>query len=351
MEICKLMMRQGLLLLVLWGLSCAVDSSLLAQNSGSTGTLTGKVTDADDKLPLIGVNVVIKGSSLGSSSNLDGLYSIARIPAGQYQVEVSYLGYEKKIYTGVRIEGGKPASLNIVLRRSAVTMDQEVVVVGDKPLIDLEQTKTEQRVGQESIEAAPTRSVQSVLNTQAGVMLNPEGLSIRGGRTYETAFMIDGASATDPLAGTGFGIDLGTNSIDRMDIATGGGDVTQGDGSAGIVRTKTRSGGDRWAYSLAARSDQLGFNKAWSSVWNNQVVEGTLGGSLKGLFPQPLRIFSSFKGSFDDQYFRTPAKQVQSSLYPNPGFSPMQDNRWAGMLKVDYAFHPGLRLSGTYLRS
>ncbi|MFM7288188.1 MAG: carboxypeptidase-like regulatory domain-containing protein, partial [Bacteroidota bacterium] len=144
------MMRQGLLLLVLWGLSCALDSSLLAQNSGSTGTLSGKVTDADDKLPLIGVNVVIKGSSLGSSSNLDGLYSIARIPAGQYQVEVSYLGYEKKIYTGVRIEGGKPASLNIVLRRSAVTMDQEVVVVGDKPLIDLEQTKTEQRVGQES---------------------------------------------------------------------------------------------------------------------------------------------------------------------------------------------------------
>ncbi|MFM7699943.1 MAG: carboxypeptidase-like regulatory domain-containing protein, partial [Bacteroidota bacterium] len=243
------MIREWRLVLVLWGLSCAVDSSLLAQNSGSTGTLTGKVTDADDKLPLIGVNVVIKGSSLGSSSNLDGLYSIARIPSGQYQVEVSYLGYEKKIYTGVRIEGGKPASLNIVLRRSAVTMDQEVVVVGDKPLIDLEQTKTEQRVGQESIEAAPTRSVQSVLNTQAGVMLNPEGLSIRGGRTYETAFMIDGASATDPLAGTGFGIDLGTNSIDRMDIATGGGDVTQGDGSAGIVRTKTRSGGDRWAYS------------------------------------------------------------------------------------------------------
>lgn len=224
---------------------------------------------------LIGVNVVIKGSSLGSSSNLDGLYSIARIPAGQYQVEVSYLGYEKKIYTGVRIEGGKTTALPIVLRRSAVTMDQEVVVIGDKPLIDLEQTKTEQRVGQESIEAAPTRSVQSVLNTQAGVMLNPEGLSIRGGRTYETAFMIDGASATDPLAGTGFGIDLGTNSIDRMDIATGGGDVTQGDGSAGIVRTKTRSGiagpipwqlvRTSWALTMLGR--QFGIIKWWKAPW------------------------------------------------------------------------------------
>ncbi|MFM8317675.1 MAG: carboxypeptidase-like regulatory domain-containing protein, partial [Bacteroidota bacterium] len=88
-ETYRLMMRQWRLVLVLWGLSCAFDSSLLAQNSGSTGTLSGKVTDADDKLPLIGVNVVIKGRRLGSSANLDGLYSIARIPAGQYQVEVS----------------------------------------------------------------------------------------------------------------------------------------------------------------------------------------------------------------------------------------------------------------------
>ncbi|NBY30889.1 MAG: hypothetical protein EBQ67_08755 [Sphingobacteriia bacterium] len=275
-EMCSRKVRQGLLLLVLWGLSCAFDASLRAQNSGSTGTLSGKVTDADDKLPLIGVNVVIKGSSLGSSSNLDGLYSIARIPAGQYQVEVSYLGYEKKIYTGVRIEGGKAASLNIVLRRSAVTMDQEVVVVGDKPLIDLEQTKTEQRVGQESIEAAPTRSVQSVLNTQAGVMLNPEGLSIRGGRTYETAFMIDGASATDPLAGTGFGIDLGTNSIDRMDIATGGGDVTQGmvrrvscaprpvrGGIAGLIPWQLVQ--TSWALTMLGR--QFGIIKWWKAPW------------------------------------------------------------------------------------
>ncbi len=316
-----------------------------------TGSLGGLVTDGDDKLPLIGVNVVIKGSSLGSSSNLDGRYLLNKIPTGTYQVEVTYLGYEKKVFTGIRIRPNQTETLNIVLRRSAVTMDQEVVVVGDKPLIDLEQTRTEQRIGQESIEAAPSRSVQSVLNTQAGVMLNPEGLSIRGGRTYETAFVIDGVSATDPLAGTGFGIDLGTNSIDKMEIATGGGDVAQGDGSAGIVRTRTRSGGDRWAYSLTARSDRLGVNNNWNSVWNNQVYEGTLGGTIRGLFKQPLRVFTSFKGTFDDQYFRTPAQQVKSSLYPTTGLSPMQDNRWAGMLKLDYAFHPGLRLSGTYLRS
>ena len=101
-------------------------SGAWAQGSGSLG---GLVTDGDDKLPLIGVNVVIKGSSLGSSSNLDGRYLLNKIPTGTYQVEVTYLGYEKKVFTGIRIRPNQTETLNIVLRRSAVTMDQEVVVV------------------------------------------------------------------------------------------------------------------------------------------------------------------------------------------------------------------------------
>ncbi len=321
--------------------------SALAQR----GSISGIVTDANDKLPLIGVNVVIKGTTLGSSTDFDGKYKIDNINAGVYNVEVSYLGYEKKVFTGIKVDKGQNRVLNIPLGRSSLTFDQEVVIVGDKPLVDIEQTKTEQRVSQEAIEAAPARQLQGVLNTQAGVVLNPEGVSIRGGRTYETSFIIDGVSASDPLAGTGFGIDLGTNSVESIDITTGGGDVAYGDGTSGLVKTKTRSGGDKWEFSLGHRRDNLGFNRNWNSVWNNSVYEGTAGGSIKGVLPKPLRVFTSFKGSFDDQYFRNPANQVVSSLYRDNAWSPYQDNRWAGMLKLDYEFKPGMRLSFTYLRS
>jgi len=84
-----------------------------------TGSLGGLVTDGDDKLPLIGVNVVIKGSSLGSSSNLDGRYLLSKIPVGTYQVEVTYLGYEKKIlrvYESVPTKQ-KPSTSSCVDRR------------------------------------------------------------------------------------------------------------------------------------------------------------------------------------------------------------------------------------------
>ena len=115
-----------------WGLFAVLCLCLAGLGEGfaqGTGSLGGLVTDGDDKLPLIGVNVVIKGSSLGSSSNLDGRYLLSKIPVGTYQVEVTYLGYEKKIFTGIRIRPNQTETLNIVLRRSAVTMDQEVVVV------------------------------------------------------------------------------------------------------------------------------------------------------------------------------------------------------------------------------
>lgn len=318
---------------------------------GQNGVITGTVTDADDKLPLIGVNVVIRGTTFGASTDFDGKYRIGSLPAGSYNVEVSYLGYEKKLLTNIKVEKDQVRTLNIPLGRSSLTFDQEVVIVGDKPLVDIEQTRTEQRVSQDAIEAAPTRNLQGVLNTQAGVVLNPEGVSIRGGRTYETAFIIDGVSASDPLAGTGFGIDLGTNSIESVDITTGGGDVAFGDGTSGIVKTKTRSGGDRFEYSFNHRRDNLGFNSGWGSVWNNSVYEATAGGSIRGLAPKPIRIFTSFKGSFDDQFFRVPADQVVSSIYNDPRLAPFQDNRWAGMLKLDYEFKPGMRLSFTYLRS
>lgn len=65
-----------------------------AQNSG----IQGVVTDADDKLPLIGVNVVIKGTTFGASTDFDGKYKIQNVPPGTYNVEVSYLGYEKKVF-------------------------------------------------------------------------------------------------------------------------------------------------------------------------------------------------------------------------------------------------------------
>ncbi len=313
-------------------------------------SLSGKVTDQKDKSELIGVTVSIKGTALGISTDAQGKYRINNIPPGNYTIEVSYIGYAKKIFTNIRFEKDEKKVMDIALSTSVLTFSEEVTVVGEKPLVDIEQSKTERNISMDNIEAAPVRQVQGLLNTQAGVVLNPEGISIRGGRTYETAYMIDGVSASDPLAGTGFGIDLGTNSIDNISVTTGGGDVQYGDGTAGIVNTSTRSGGKRFEFGGGVKRDNLGFNRNWASVWNNSTYEFSMGGPMN-FISKKLKFFSSFKSIFDDQFYRRPANQIVSSLYPNTSWSPYQDNRWAGMIKLDYEINPKIKLSVTYLKS
>jgi hypothetical protein len=210
-----------------------------AQNA----TITGNVTDAEDKSGLIGVNIMLIGTSLGAASDNNGNYTIKNIKPGVYSLKFSYTGYEKTLITDIRLVAGQNKVLNIALKTAVATTEEEVVIVGEKPLVDVEKGKSESTIKSGTIEAAPQRGLEKIINSQPGVMNSPAGVNIRGGRTYETGFYIDGVSATDPLAGTGFGLDLGSNAIDEVEITTGGAGVEYGNSTAGVVNTKTKAGG------------------------------------------------------------------------------------------------------------
>lgn len=50
--------------------------------AGTTGKLSGVVTDQSSGDPLIGVNVIIEGTTMGASTDIDGYYVILNVPAG-----------------------------------------------------------------------------------------------------------------------------------------------------------------------------------------------------------------------------------------------------------------------------
>ena len=60
--------------------------------AGTTGKIAGRITDENNN-PLIGCNVIIKGTSLGAASDLDGKYFILNIPPGVYEISSSMIGY------------------------------------------------------------------------------------------------------------------------------------------------------------------------------------------------------------------------------------------------------------------
>ena len=329
-----------------------IPSIIFAQNSG---TISGVIKDKKDNSELIGVNVIIKGTSLGAASDMNGKYSIKNIRPGEYTVEVSYIGYQKTQFTGVKIKAGENKTLNIELAVANVSIDQEVVVIGKKPLIDIESSKSSSSISQENIELQPSRQIQNIVNTQAGVIQSPAGLSIRGGRTYETGMLIDGVKVTDPLAGTGFGLDIGSNSISDIEITTGGIGAEYGDATAGVINTKTRSGSDKFNIAASYKRDNFGFNSSANSCWNSQVAELNFGGPIAGKKLQKrLRFYASIRSSFTDGFYKNPANQVVSSLYPQNGgalWAPYEDNRWSAFTKFNYSFKKGSMLTVSGMRS
>lgn len=93
------------------------------------GTITGRVIDAETDEPLPGVNVVIVGTTIGTSTDVDGAYSITGLDAGVYSVQASFLGYASQIVEDVTVEENEVTVLDFALESSALGLD-EVVVVG-----------------------------------------------------------------------------------------------------------------------------------------------------------------------------------------------------------------------------
>ena len=81
--------------------------------SAQTGSIQGKIFDEKTKEPLIGASVLIIGTTMGTSTNLDGEYVVSNIPIGTYEVRFSFVGYERKIVTEVMVEADESLELNV----------------------------------------------------------------------------------------------------------------------------------------------------------------------------------------------------------------------------------------------
>ena len=188
----------------------------------NNGRLAGKIIDAANNDPLIGVNIILKGTYYGAATDVNGHYSIDNIAPGSYDIKISFIGYKTEEYTGFKIEAGRTVELNVKMSESTLTLDKDVVVVGSKPLLDVEETQSKKTISAEDIKNAVVENISDVVSQQAGVVHSDNEIHIRGGRTYENAFLLNGVSIQDPLAGTGFGLQLSANAIQEVDVITGG---------------------------------------------------------------------------------------------------------------------------------
>jgi len=329
----------NILLVVLIGFSAS------AQEVG--GTLIGVISDAETGETLIGANVIIVGTYKASSSDIDGKYTLDRIKEGDYSIKFSYIGYADKIYNGISVKEGQTMTIDVTLTVKTNAID-EVEIVGEKSLVNLEEANSAVTISQKDIADMNVRDVQEVAAMQAGVNKTPDGLQIRGARVYETQYIVDGISAQDPLAGTGFGVNVASSSVGSVDIVTGGVGAEFGDGSSGLINTTIREGGDKMEYAGSWQRDNFGLNKNQGTSWNTDIVEFSAGGPVP-FTKKKMTFFTNFTTRLTDTYFGEEAKQLRSSLFPdnNAYWAPRQDNNFTNTFKLSYDFGKGTKLTLT----
>ncbi len=312
-----------------------------------TGSIKGVVKDASSGETLIGATIIIVGTYKATSTDFVGGYELENIKPGDYSIKFTYIGYADKIYNGVSVKAGAAQKLDVEMKLSSQALEA-VEIVGEKNLVNLESAKSEVSISQKEIADMNVRDVQELAAMQSGINKTPDGLQIRGARVYETQYMVDGISAQDPLAGTGFGVNVASSSIGKLDIITGGVGAEFGDGSSGVISTTIREGGDQLEFSGTWQRDNLGFNKNQGTAWNTDIVELSAGGPIPKT-NKKLSFFTNFTTRLTDTYFGEEADQLRSSLFPdNQSFwAPRQDNNFTHTAKISWKLKKGSKLTIT----
>ena len=97
-----------------------------ASNIYGAGNIKGVVTDSLSNDPLYGANIILVGTALGAASGFQGEFTVTNIPAGDYVLRVSYIGYERKELE-LTIMDGKTIELDIALAQE-IYEGEEVII-------------------------------------------------------------------------------------------------------------------------------------------------------------------------------------------------------------------------------
>jgi tonB-dependent receptor len=187
-----------------WFLNVAIFL-LCAMAYAQNGVITGEVIDGEYNVPLMGANVIVKGTSHGVSTDMDGKYSL-NVTAPTGTIEISYLGYLTKA-VAYRLVNGK-AHLKVSLSSDQQALS-EVVVTGKSSLLDIaKERKTPVAVSTiqatEIVEKMGTRELPEILNrtpsvyaTKGGGGFGDSSINIRGFDSKNVAVMINGMPVND----------------------------------------------------------------------------------------------------------------------------------------------------------
>ena len=363
------MVRKLLFFLVLL---LAANSAVLAQS----GALQGKVIDKLTKEPIPFTNIIIENRGTqagGTSSDIDGKYTIKPITPGTYDVKASFLGYKPVQITGIPVRSGIIEYLNIELESTAIQVEGVTITKYKVPLIDKDKTVSGATVTSEEISKMPSRNAASIATSVGGVFSRDgEVGNVRGQRSDGNVTYIDGIR----VRGSG---GLPESAIEQVSVILGGVPAQYGDATGGIINITTKGPSRKFGGGLELQTSQfldpygshrVGLNMTGPLFMNKQKTEAFLGyfvaadfnyhkdgatlpmglykvndAKLAELEKNPLRPSGTGFGTFQNAEFvrMSDLESLKSSLNSN-GY----DINTSGKLDVKTGKYTNLTFGGSY---
>lgn len=275
----------------------ALVSVTMAQ---TTGKLSGKAT-GDDGTPLAGANITVDGTGSGASSGADGTFQILNVPAGTYSVSASYIGYSGQEVTGVLVISGLNTEVNFSLATSSIEGEM-VQVTAQKALIQKDETSSINVVTSDQLANMPIRSLDGVLATMPGVVVQNNDIHIRGGRDNEVAYYLNGASTTN-LGNRENLVYVPQEAIEELQVQVGGYDAEVSGANSGVVKRSLKQGTSEFTGSFSLQGD--GGEAGGSALVGDGYSYGhqTMLATVSGPIIPGLRFFGAFEQSSKEDPF------------------------------------------------
>ncbi len=306
------------------------------------GKITGKVSDEKTGETVIGATVMVKGTSVGTATDIDGNF-VLNVDAGTHTLVVKYIGYQTKEVDGVIIKGSETVNVNIVIAEAASTQLNEVVVRSSLKKENISALYSIQKnaatisdgISADVIRKSPDRSTGEVLKRVSGTTIQDNKYVIVRGLSdrYNTA-MIDNSvlPSTEPNR-KAFSFDIiPSTMIDNIIITKAATPDLPGDFAGGVINILTKETPDQ------------NFNSISIGATYNTVSTGSQ-------FKSGYRTSTDFLG-FDDGSRQLPSGFPTTKKIQSVGLTPEENIKALNSLNNDFSIRthsalPGVNLQGS----
>ena len=214
------------------------------------GTIRGFVYDKETGEPVLFNNVVLNGTTMGASTDINGFFTMVKVPAGQYTLQSTYLGYDT-VRQSVSLKKNQILTIKLYLPRTTINLGMINVSaekIEKKTKVQISVTKVTPREITKIPSVGGEADIAQYMQIIPGVVFTGDQggqLYIRGGSPIQNKVLLDGMVIYNPFHSIGLFSVFDTDIIRNADVLTGGFNAEHGGRISAIMDITTRDGNNR----------------------------------------------------------------------------------------------------------